>query len=152
MGDPLERLGSKEAIGIESCMKEELCMEINPPFQENVTTAEDWRKALNTVVPTVVVLWTTACRAFDTQGARASYAIGFVLNFMTSICVVIFPNSVLLLLFIGPVVAEGMFVNREEIPLYPIYKDLYSSMDTRVIEKGRFSEALEGGRRDNGGR
>lgn len=25
--------------------------------------------------------------------------------------------------FVGPVVAEAMFVNREEIPVYPIYRD-----------------------------
>ncbi|KAJ9686404.1 hypothetical protein PVL29_015351 [Vitis rotundifolia] len=155
MGDSLERLGSEEAIGMESCMKEELCMEINPPFWENVATAEDWRKALNTVVPAVVVLRTTACLAIDTEAAGASYATGFVVDkrhgiiltnchvvkpgmlgaqFLTSICVVIFPNSVLLLWFMGLVVAEAMFVNSEEIPVYLIYRDLvfiqtlYSSM------------------------
>ena len=148
MGDPLERLGSEEADGMESCLKEELCMEIDPPFRENVATAEDWRKALNTVVPAVVVLRTTACRAFDTEAAGASYATGFVVDkrrgiiltnrhvvkpgmlgaqFLTSICVVIFSNSVLLLWFIGPVVAEAMFVNREEIPVYPIYRDPVST-------------------------
>lgn len=26
-------------------------------------------------------------------------------------------------LFVGPVVAEAMFVNREEIPVYPVYRD-----------------------------
>lgn len=26
-------------------------------------------------------------------------------------------------LFVGPVVAEAMFVNREETPVYPIYRD-----------------------------
>ncbi|KAA8542791.1 hypothetical protein F0562_023943 [Nyssa sinensis] len=31
-------------------MKEELCMEIDPPFKENLATVEDWRKALNKVV------------------------------------------------------------------------------------------------------
>jgi hypothetical protein len=28
-----------------------------------------------------------------------------------------------LLLFLGPVVAEAMFSNREEIPVYPLYRD-----------------------------
>ena len=27
------------------------------------------------------------------------------------------------MLFAGPVVAEAMFLNREEIPVYPIYRD-----------------------------
>lgn len=79
MGDQLERLGS-EAAGLESTVKDELCMDIDPPFRENVATAEDWRKALNKVVPAVVVLRTTACRAFDTEAAGASYATGFVVD------------------------------------------------------------------------
>ncbi|XP_041003350.1 protease Do-like 7 [Juglans microcarpa x Juglans regia] len=120
MGDPLERLGS-EAMGLmdgASTVKDELCMEIDPPFRENVATAEDWRKALNKVVPAVVVLRTTACRAFDTESAGASYATGFVVDKRRGIILtnrhVVKP---------GPVVAEAMFVNREEIPVHPIYRD-----------------------------
>lgn len=55
-------------------------MEIDPPFRESVASAEDWRRALNKVVPAVVVLRTTACRAFDTESAGASYATGFVVD------------------------------------------------------------------------
>ncbi|XP_057487743.1 protease Do-like 7 isoform X2 [Actinidia eriantha] len=119
MGDPLERLGSDGAAGPEeTSMKEELSMEIDPPFKENLATVEDWRKALNNVVPAVVVLRTTACRAFDTESAGASYATGFVVDKRRGIILtnrhVVKP---------GPVVAEAMFVNREEIPVYPIYRD-----------------------------
>ncbi|XAR51472.1 HtrA2 peptidase [Bertholletia excelsa] len=119
MGDQLERLGSGDAAGPEdSSMREDLCMEIDPPFKENLATADDWRKALNKVVPAVVVLRTTACRAFDTESAGASYATGFVVDKRRGIILtnrhVVKP---------GPVVAEAMFVNREEIPVYPIYRD-----------------------------
>ncbi|XP_050227203.1 protease Do-like 7 [Mercurialis annua] len=119
MGDPLERLGSDTAMaGLESSMKEELCMEIDPPFRENSASAEDWRRALSKVVPAVVVLRTTACRAFDTESAGASYATGFVVDKRRGIILtnrhVVKP---------GPVVAEAMFLNREEIPIYPIYRD-----------------------------
>ncbi|ERN04348.1 protease Do-like 7 isoform X1 [Amborella trichopoda] len=118
MGDPLERLGSEAAAGLESCMKEELSMDIDPPFRQNVATAEDWRKALHKVVPAVVVLRTTAPRAFDTEAAGASYATGFVVDKSRGIILtnrhVVKP---------GPVVAEAMFVNREEIPVHPIYRD-----------------------------
>lgn len=77
----MERLGSEAALaGMEASMKEDLSMEIDPPFKENLATAEDWRKALNKVVPAVVVLRTTACRAFDTESAGASYATGFVVD------------------------------------------------------------------------
>lgn len=52
-----------------------------PPFKENIlATAEDWRKALDKVVPAVVVLRTTACRAFDTESAGVSSATGFVVD------------------------------------------------------------------------
>lgn len=30
---------------------------------------------------------------------------------------------------VGPVVAEAMFVNREEIPVYPVYRDPVSFLD-----------------------
>ncbi|XP_062150732.1 protease Do-like 7 [Alnus glutinosa] len=120
MGDQLERLGS-DAMGLvegASSAKDELCMEIDPPFRENVATAEDWRRALNKVVPAVVVLRTTACRAFDTESAGASYATGFVVDKRRGIILtnrhVVKP---------GPVVAEATFVNREEIPVHPIYRD-----------------------------
>ncbi|XP_008229226.1 PREDICTED: protease Do-like 7 isoform X1 [Prunus mume] len=117
MADPLERLGS-EAIGLESSIKDDLSMEIDPPFKENTATADDWRKALSKVVPAVVVLRTTACRAFDTEAAGASYATGFVVDKRRGIILtnrhVVKP---------GPVVAEAMFVNREEVPVYPIYRD-----------------------------
>ncbi|XP_043703011.1 protease Do-like 7 isoform X2 [Telopea speciosissima] len=118
MGDNLERLGSEVASGMELSMKEDLCMEIDPPFKEDEATAEDWRKALNKVVPAVVVLRTTGCRAFDTEAAGASYATGFVVDKRRGIILtnrhVVKP---------GPVVAEAMFVNREEIPVHPIYRD-----------------------------
>ncbi|KAJ0728607.1 putative htrA2 peptidase [Helianthus annuus] len=98
--------------------KDELCMEIDPPLGENLATAEDWRKALQKVVPAVVVLRTTACRAFDTESAGASYATGFVVDKRRGIILtnrhVVKP---------GPVVAEAMFVNREEVPVHPIYRD-----------------------------
>ncbi|XP_059641994.1 protease Do-like 7 [Cornus florida] len=118
MGDQLERLGSESAATLESSIKEELSMEIDPPFKENLATAEDWRKALNNVVPAVVVLRTTACRAFDTESAGASYATGFIVDKQRGI---ILTNRHVVKA--GPVVAEAMFVNREEVPVYPIYRD-----------------------------
>ncbi|XP_051117293.1 protease Do-like 7 isoform X2 [Andrographis paniculata] len=115
----MERLGSEAALaGMEANMRDDLCMEIDSSFKENVATAEDWRKALNKVVPAVVVLRTTSCRAFDTESASASYATGFVVDKRRGIILtnrhVVKP---------GPVVAEAMFVNREEIPVHPIYRD-----------------------------
>uniref|UniRef100_A0A8R7USP2 PDZ domain-containing protein n=1 Tax=Triticum urartu TaxID=4572 RepID=A0A8R7USP2_TRIUA len=81
-------------------------------------TAEDWRRALSCVVPAVVVLHATAPRAFDTGVAGSSHATGFVVDKSRGIILtnhhVVGP---------GPVVAEAIFVNREEIPVYAIYRD-----------------------------
>ncbi|XP_050262989.1 protease Do-like 7 isoform X3 [Quercus robur] len=118
MEDPMERLGSEPDSSIK--VDSDLSMEIDPPppLRENVATAEDWRRALGRVVPAVVVLRTNACRAFDTESAGASYATGFVVDKRRGIVLtnrhVVKP---------GPVVAEAMFVNREEVPVHPIYRD-----------------------------
>uniref|UniRef100_A0A2N9G721 Uncharacterized protein n=1 Tax=Fagus sylvatica TaxID=28930 RepID=A0A2N9G721_FAGSY len=51
-------------------------MEIDPPptpFRKNVATADDWMKALNKVVPAVIVLNPMACCDFDTKSIGASY-------------------------------------------------------------------------------
>uniref|UniRef100_A0A0D6QUH5 Pro-apoptotic serine protease NMA111 n=1 Tax=Araucaria cunninghamii TaxID=56994 RepID=A0A0D6QUH5_ARACU len=100
-------------------LKKNLSMEIEGPVAaEGVVTAEDWRKALSAVVPAVVVLRTTATRAFDTESAGVSYATGFIVDKQLGIILtnrhVVKP---------GPVVAEAMFLNREEIPVYPLYRD-----------------------------
>lgn len=59
-------------------------MEIDPPVNPSVAAgngaSEDWRKALTKVVSAVVVLRTTATRAFDTEAAGAHYATGFVVD------------------------------------------------------------------------
>lgn len=118
MGDPLDRIGSEASMATETAIKSDLCLEIDPPPSETVATAEDWRRALDRVVPAVVVLRTTACRAFDTESAGASYATGFIVDKRRGIILtnrhVVKP---------GPVVAEATFVNREEIPIYPVYRD-----------------------------
>ena len=149
MGDPMERLGTESDSSIK--VDSDLSMEIDPPppLRENVATAEDWRRALGRVVPAVVVLRTNACRAFDTESAGASYATGFVVDKRRGIVLtnrhvvkpgtavsnsfdsceeVEFPLCYIHFLscvfgFVGPVVAEAMFVNREEVPVHPIYRD-----------------------------
>lgn len=102
----------------EQSLKKTLSMEIDGTYTQSVATPEDWRNALKTVVPAVVVLRTTATRAFDTESAGASYATGFIVDKDRGIILtnrhVVKP---------GPVVAEAMFLNREEIPVHPLYRD-----------------------------
>jgi len=70
-------IGSR--LAMESPAKEEAGGELAMEIESSVT-AEDWRRALSRVVPSVVVLRTTAPRAFDTEVAGASYATGFVVD------------------------------------------------------------------------
>ena len=97
----MERLGSESNSSIK--VDSDLSMEIDPPslLHENIATAKDWRRALGRVVLVVVVLHTNTCRSFDTESLGTSYPTDFV----------------------GPVVAKAMFVNHEEVPMHPIYRD-----------------------------
>ena len=71
---PRQRNKSLGEVGIK--VNNDQGMEIDPPpmpFRENVATADDWMKALNKVVPVVVVLNPMACCDFDTESIGASY-------------------------------------------------------------------------------
>ncbi|KAF6138934.1 hypothetical protein GIB67_025663 [Kingdonia uniflora] len=119
MDDPPENFMSESSTTkLESTINDDLSMEIDPPFKENLASAENWRTALSKVVPAVVVLRTTACRAFDTDLASAGYATGFIVDKRRGI---ILTNRHVVKS--GPVVSEATFVNREETPVYPIYRD-----------------------------
>ncbi|KAL0332427.1 UNVERIFIED_CONTAM: Protease Do-like 7 [Sesamum calycinum] len=111
-------MNSGMGTGTEKSMEDKLCVEIDQAFKGNRATAEDWRRALDKVVPAIVVLRVTACRAFDTESAGVSYATGFVVDKRRGIILtnrhVVKP---------GPVMAEALFVNREEIPVHPLYRD-----------------------------
>ncbi|WJX32217.1 Protease Do-like 7 [Trifolium repens] len=84
----------------------------------NAVTAEDWWKSVGKTVPAVVVLRTTVPRAFDTDSPCVGFATGFVVDksrgFILTNRHVVRP---------GPVVAEAMFSNGNEVPVHPIYKD-----------------------------
>ncbi|KAL6908133.1 hypothetical protein ACP4OV_002303 [Aristida adscensionis] len=102
-------------------------MEIEPAA---AAAAEDsWRGALSRVVPAVAVLRFTAPRAFDTEPAGSGAATGFVVDKSRGIILtnrhVVKP---------GPVVAEAMFVNREEIPVHPLYRDPYDPGAIKFLE------------------
>ncbi|KAI3892686.1 hypothetical protein MKW92_051722 [Papaver armeniacum] len=86
---------------------------------ENFASADNWRRTLgDKVIPAVVVLKVTICKAFDTECESEMTATGFVVDKKRGIILtnrhVVNP---------GPVVAEAMFHNREEIPVFPLYRD-----------------------------
>ncbi|XP_065849824.1 protease Do-like 7 isoform X2 [Euphorbia lathyris] len=87
-------------------------------FREKVDAAEDWKDTINKVVPAVVVLRITSCRSFDTESPSSGYATGFIVDKQRGIILtnrhVVKP---------GPVVGQAIFLNHEELPVYPIYRD-----------------------------
>ncbi len=78
----------------------------------------DWETTLERVVPSIVAIRVSATRPFDTEGAASAVATGFVVDAERGIILtnrhVVEP---------GPVVAEAVFYNHEEVPLRAIYRD-----------------------------
>ncbi|KAK3288435.1 serine protease [Cymbomonas tetramitiformis] len=77
-----------------------------------------WQKTLERVANAIVVLKTTGTRAFDTEAAGSSSATGFIVDRKKGLILtnrhVVRP---------GPIVAEAIFQNREEIVVTPLYRD-----------------------------
>jgi S1-C subfamily serine protease len=93
-------------------------MEIDEAHRQSVATPEKWRKSLSKVFKAVVVLRVTATRDFDTERAGVTNATGFIVDKQRGI---ILTNRHVVQS--GPVVADATFLNREEIPVYPLYRD-----------------------------
>jgi S1-C subfamily serine protease len=77
-----------------------------------------WQATLDRVVPSVVVLRVNATRAFDGESTGDQVATGFVVDAERGI---ILTNRHVVMS--GPVVAEAVFENHEEVDVEPIYRD-----------------------------
>ena len=75
-----------------------------------------WQTTVKRVSRAVVVIKTTGVRSFDTESAGSAYATGFVVDAARGL---ILTNRHVLRP--GPVVAEAVFQNREEVPLRALY-------------------------------
>lgn len=78
----------------------------------------DWSKVINRVTDSIVSIRVDAARSFDTAVNSSSQASGFVVDAERGI---ILTNRHVV--HSGPVVAEALFANREEVELKPIYRD-----------------------------
>ncbi len=82
------------------------------------SSAAQWEATLERVVDAVVAIRTTTPRSFDTDGASNGVATGFVVDAERGILLtnrhVVHP---------GPVVAEAVFQDHEEVPLTALYRD-----------------------------
>lgn len=78
----------------------------------------DWARTLERIASSVVTIEVDQTRAFDTERNTSSQATGFVVDAERGLILtnrhVVTP---------GPVTAEATFLNREEVQLYPVYRD-----------------------------
>jgi len=78
----------------------------------------DWAVTLERIASSVVSIEVDATRAFDTEWNTSAQATGFVVDAERGLVLtnrhVVTP---------GPVTAEATFLNREEVQLYPVYRD-----------------------------
>jgi S1-C subfamily serine protease len=89
-----------------------------PAVADDLVHLDAWQAALEDVAPAVVVLRVRVPRAFDTQKAAYERATGFVVDAELGIILtnrhVVNP---------GPVVAEAVFLNHEEVEVRAVYRD-----------------------------
>src|ERR1700686_5140855 len=78
----------------------------------------DWAETLERIAGSVVSMDIDSTRAFDTEWNSTAQATGFVVDAERGLILtnrhVVTP---------GPVTAEATFLNREEVQLYPVYRD-----------------------------
>ncbi len=89
-----------------------------PAHADDPVRRDAWQAALEDVVPAVVVMRVRVPRAFDTELAAYEMATGFVVDAEQGIILtnrhVVKP---------GPVVAEAVFSNHEEVEVRAVYRD-----------------------------
>jgi len=83
-----------------------------------VSEAPAWERTLDRVVPAVVSIRVRATRSFDTESAGSSVATGFIIDAERGLILtnrhVVQP---------GPVVAQAVFLDHEEVDLQAVYRD-----------------------------
>src|SRR5271165_6139066 len=82
------------------------------------STPANWAQTLERIATDVVTIQIDSTRAFDTEWNTTAQATGFVIDAKRGYILtnrhVVTP---------GPVTAQAIFLNREEVQLYPIYRD-----------------------------
>src|SRR5450432_603180 len=82
------------------------------------STPANWAQTLERIANGVVTIQIDSTRAFDTEWNTTAQATGFVIDAKRGVILtnrhVVTP---------GPVTAQAIFLNREEVQLYPVYRD-----------------------------
>ncbi len=83
-----------------------------------VSSPASWAQTLERIASGVVTIQIDSTRAFDTEWNTTAQATGFVIDAKRGLILtnrhVVTP---------GPVTAQAIFLNREEVQLYPVYRD-----------------------------
>jgi S1-C subfamily serine protease len=91
-------------------------LQVAPPLIPN--TPANWAQTLERIATGVVTIQIDGVRAFDTEWNTTAQATGFVIDAKRGLILtnrhVVTP---------GPVTAQAIFLNREEVQLYPVYRD-----------------------------
>ena len=89
-----------------------------PPALAIPNTPANWAQTLERIATGVVTIQIDSARAFDTEWNTTAQATGFVIDAKRGLILtnrhVVTP---------GPVTAQAIFLNREEVQLFPIYRD-----------------------------
>jgi S1-C subfamily serine protease len=123
-----------------------VALTLAPRTAEAVTEARAWQTTLDRVARAVVVLRVSSTRSFDDGTAGTSTATGFVVDAERGL---ILTNRHVVTA--GPVVAEAVFQNNEEVEVQAIYRDpvhdfgvfRYDPADVRFIETGALTLSPE---------
>lgn len=116
----------------------------SPPAGAEAARSGSWQQTLDRVAPAVVVLRVSSPRAFDDGTPGTSTATGFVVDESRGLILtnrhVVTP---------GPVVAEAIFQNNEEVEVHAVYRDpvhdfglfRYDPSEVRFIDPGQLELA-----------
>ncbi|MFI4869212.1 MAG: trypsin-like peptidase domain-containing protein [Steroidobacterales bacterium] len=95
-------------------------------------SAADWAATLARIAGSVVAIQIDQARSFDTERNTSAQATGFVIDAERGLILtnrhVVTP---------GPVTAEATFLNREEVQLYPVYRDPVHDFGIYHYEPGK---------------
>jgi S1-C subfamily serine protease len=116
---------------------------------QSVTEARAWRETIDRIAPAVVVLRVSTPRAFDDVTPGTATATGFVVDEKQGL---ILTNRHVVTS--GPVVAEAVFQNNEEVDVQAVYRDpvhdfgifRFDPTDVRFIESGELELDPKGAR------
>src|SRR5512136_571586 len=85
---------------------------------DTIEERPEWARTLERIANGVVAIQIDETRAFDTEWNSSAQATGFVVDAKRGLILtnrhVVTP---------GPVTAQAVFMNREEVQLYPVYRD-----------------------------